>query len=290
MKKDMERECKDFSLTNLHFEARREFDLNDKNTKKKELPIRQDDDDPRLGVSCAQRLAGEDLMKPERVRQQKLAQASWIEQQKFEKTIIAAQKGREDGIFSQQVKDITKLRDEMEENEAALRREMQQAHQSSYLQAAREALELKKNAQGEIDEANAHELDFHGSDPFLNETGPTHLEDGRVRRAEYKGSTREQRAEVAGMMLAQADQNADRKDQERYEDQCIAHGAERVRQQLVGIERQKQRTRRQMAEQIAQENRALHAQQQATKKHLDKNVYTNAPTDAFWSQFGGSSR
>merc|ERR1712078_670834 len=101
---------------------------------------------------------------------------------------------------------------------------MQQAHQSSYLQAAREALELKKNAQGEIDEANAQELDFHGSDPFLNETGPTHLEDGRVRRAEYKGSTREQ---------------------------------------LAAIERQKQRTRRQMAEQIAQENRALHAQQQA---------------------------
>jgi len=76
IKRGMEQEAKEFSIKNLHFEARREFDLNDPNAKKKDVPARIGDDDPRCGPASLQKFAGEDLMKRQREVQQQKAQAS----------------------------------------------------------------------------------------------------------------------------------------------------------------------------------------------------------------------
>merc|ERR1719487_2900313 len=106
-RRDQEIACKEFSLQHLHAEARETFDINDPLAKRKGIPARVGDDDTRCGPSSMQRFSGEDLMKDERVRQQRAAMVSTIEQQKFEKAILA--KRVNDGGFGVQVEEITAL-------------------------------------------------------------------------------------------------------------------------------------------------------------------------------------
>lgn len=289
IRRSMERECKDFSITNLHFEARREFDLNDRQSKKKDLPPRVGDSDPRCGPASMQQFAGEDLMKRERVRQQQVAQASWVEQQTFEKAMLSIAGKDEDAAFAKQVKEISTLRDEMEASEGGLRKEMLRAHQLHNLQRADVEAEVRKTIKLSGSLEDKAELEHHAQDPFLNETAPSHMENGRVIKGAYKGSTRSERTEVASIQRAQAVDAHAHKQMDRHEDVSFGQNFEQTRRQLVGLEREKQRNRRAIMEQVAQENRLLASQQTAEKQQL-KNVYTNSPSAEFFSQFGKSTR
>merc|ERR1719335_1944654 len=106
IKRGMEKEAKEYSLQHLHFQARNEFDLNDPNAKKKDVPARIGDDDPRCGPASLQKFGGEDLMKRQREVQQQKSQASWIEQQIFEKTMVAQIEQDASDDFAVQVEGI----------------------------------------------------------------------------------------------------------------------------------------------------------------------------------------
>jgi len=66
----------------------------------------------RCGAASMQKFSGEDLMKDERVRQQRAAMVSTIEQQKYEKAMLTkkAKEQERDGAFAMQVEEITALR------------------------------------------------------------------------------------------------------------------------------------------------------------------------------------
>merc|ERR1711998_418117 len=89
--------------------------------------------------------------------------------------------------------------------------------------------------------ADAAELQFHAEDTFLNETAPTHLACGRVRRDAYKGSTRAERIQVKEQLQAQAVENGDRRFAEKCDDHIFNNQTEQTRRQLVAMEREKQR-------------------------------------------------
>merc|ERR1712193_243580 len=93
------------------------------------------DDDPRLGPASMQKFGGEDLMKDERIRQQRLAQVGFIEQQKFEKKMLTLCK--DDG-FAATVEEVTSLRNEIEEKEMNLRMELQRTQHGENLAQAKE--------------------------------------------------------------------------------------------------------------------------------------------------------
>ncbi|VDL59907.1 unnamed protein product [Hymenolepis diminuta] len=61
--------------------SRREFDLNDPDALKKELPARISDDDPRCGVSSLQKFVGEDLTKKSRDKLQQQQMSTWFDKQ-----------------------------------------------------------------------------------------------------------------------------------------------------------------------------------------------------------------
>ncbi|KAM3187875.1 hypothetical protein ACTXT7_001471, partial [Hymenolepis weldensis] len=61
--------------------SRREFDLNDPDALKKELPARISDDDPRCGVSSLQKFVGEDLTKKSRDKLQQQQMSAWFDKQ-----------------------------------------------------------------------------------------------------------------------------------------------------------------------------------------------------------------
>merc|ERR1719453_2359832 len=125
-RREHEMGCKEYSLQQLNFQSRREYDLNDPLAKRKGQPARVGDDDPRCGAASMQKFSGEDLMKEERTRQQRAAMVSFIEQQKFEKTLMTRRNDDGGGEFAKQCEQITNLRNEIEANEVFLRKELQQ--------------------------------------------------------------------------------------------------------------------------------------------------------------------
>merc|ERR1712227_143539 len=56
------------------------------------------------------------------------------------------------------------------------------------------------------------------------------------------------------------------------------------------LERQEARLRRELAKQQAEENLRLAAEQNQRYEYINKEVYTNKPTGAFFEQFNRSSR
>lgn len=284
------KEAKEFSLQNLHYEARREFDLNDPNAKKKDVPARIGDDDPRCGPSSLQKFGGEDLMKRHREMVQQKAQASWVEQQIFEKTMAAQAQQEESDDFAVQVSGITQLRTEIEQKEEGLRKELQKAQQLHNLHKARENEGVKKMGASQDNHLNGMEMNHHATDPFLNETIPYHNANGRIKRDMYKGSDRSERIEVASLQKSQVQEKQDKKFNDMSTSAAFEAQTEMTRRQLVAMEREKQRTRRAMAEQISQENRKAHEEHYDRQKHLTTVVYTNQPHDDFFAQFGTSTR
>merc|ERR1719203_2368380 len=113
-RRQVEKECKEYSLQNLHLAARREFDLNDPKAITRSLPERVGDEDPRCGPSSMQQFNGEDILRGERKRQQQLATRDAIEQQKFEKEMLRRHGDNGDAAYVQAVKDIGDLRNEIE--------------------------------------------------------------------------------------------------------------------------------------------------------------------------------
>ncbi|ENN81903.1 hypothetical protein YQE_00424, partial [Dendroctonus ponderosae] len=83
--KKLQKEIETFRKNFQKPEDRREFDLNDPNGIKKQLPCRLHDDDPRLGPSSAQKFEGEDLSNEERLKLQKVQIKAWLGQQLIER-------------------------------------------------------------------------------------------------------------------------------------------------------------------------------------------------------------
>jgi len=283
-----ETHCKEYSMQNLHFESRKEFDINDPKVVRKGVPARVGDNDPRCGPASMQRFAGEDLMGDERKKHMQLEMRHFLEQQKFEKAILNADTG-EMKAYAKEMEELGHLRGEMEDEEKLLRGDLQKSHQSNILdQAAADA--ERRNRETELEmERNDKELDFHSKDHFLQETAPHMMPSGRIIRDAFKGSTREEREMVAQRLQDQAGKQDMLRQQERFEDHMFAKQTEQTRKQMLTMEREKSRMKRAMAEQMARENQAAAVSQKDKLKKLDQ-LYTNEYRPEFFEQFGVGAR
>ena len=84
-RKQINREIVEFRERHQRVEDRREFDIFDPDSKRKDIPARESDDDPRLTVSGLQLFQGEDLNSPARIKMQKEQSRAWYQQQMAEK-------------------------------------------------------------------------------------------------------------------------------------------------------------------------------------------------------------
>jgi len=287
-KREAEVACKEVSLATLGFDSRSTYDLNDPLAKRKGIPARVGDDDPRCGPSSLQKFSGEDLMKEERTRQQRAAMVSFIEQQKFEKVMMTRRNDDGGGEFAQQCAQITELRNEIEQNEVFLRKELQEKQMEDNMYQAEMNENRRKGLCKMNMDANDRELEFHSTDKFLNEKAPSHF-NNRVIRDAYKGSSREERVQVAEEQRQQRVEKSFDNAVGGHDDRQFANTVESTRKQLVAMERDKARQRRALREQQAQDNLALAQEQAANKKHFNK-LYTNEFSPDFFEQFGNGCR
>jgi len=287
-KREAEIACKEVSLATNGFDSRSTYDLNDPLAKRKGIAARVGDDDPRCGPSSMQKFSGEDLMKEERTRQQRAAMVSFIEQQKFEKVMMTRRNDDGGGEFAQQCAQIAALRNEIEENEVFLRKELQQKQmEDNIFQATANENQRKGLMRANMDK-NQEELQFHATDKFLNEKAPSHF-NNRVIRDAYKGSSREERVQVAEEQRQQRVEKSFDNAVGGHDDRQFANTVESTRKQLVAMERDKARQRRALREQLSQDNQMLSMEQAANKKHFNK-LYTNEFSPDFFQQFGNGCR
>mmetsp|Transcript_1708 Transcript_1708/g.3757 ORF Transcript_1708/g.3757 Transcript_1708/m.3757 type:complete len:436 (+) Transcript_1708:79-1386(+) len=287
---DTEKAAKDFSLTHLSFEKRREFDLNDPKAVIKDTAARLGDDDPRCGPASLQQFNGEDLLKHERERQQKLAMVHALEQQIFEKKMLRKLNGDGDPEIAAQNRELVRLQNEIEANDAAYKRDVLGQYQEGLKQAMLENNERKHAEAMYNQDLNQQELDFHGRDEFLNETRANRRPDGKLSKDSYKGSTREERVQVFADQISQCQDNAANRAHEGMTDAALNRQAEFTRKQLVMMEREKQRMKRAMAMEIASHNQSMLAQQKETATQLGRDAHRNKITPDFFEQFGTGTR
>merc|ERR1719482_305350 len=136
--------------------------------------------DPRCGPASMQQFGGEDLMKEERVRQQKAAMVNYIEQQRFEKAVLAEQgDGKE---FVAEAAEIQALRCELEDNEMNLQKDRRRQVRDYNKATEAEQLDRRRRELAQNASANAAEIDFNVNGPLLSENSQRYKKSGQVVR------------------------------------------------------------------------------------------------------------
>ena len=115
-------------------DARREWDLYDPDSKKKDKPARVSDEDPRCGIASLQKFDGEDLNNKARTKFQEEQRRAWAEQQMREKRQAEENQKAADRLYELKMKELDQRAMELEQAEEACRKAIKQA-QADYNQA-----------------------------------------------------------------------------------------------------------------------------------------------------------
>ncbi|XP_069759669.1 RIB43A-like with coiled-coils protein 2 isoform X2 [Narcine bancroftii] len=203
----------EFRLCYQKPETRREFDLNDPQALKKDVPTRISDTDPRCTVSSIQKFTGEDLNQQERIKCQQEQIREWsLEQQKELKNALEDQK------FANRLYDKNRIAldqraCELQQMQEEMRRAVTIATKDFNRAQATERLARQKLEKQHEQEDNLNEIENHLHSDLLTENpkqavsafGPNHV---IVHR--WKGMTQDQ---VDHLILQQKQQIQEKKEQ-----------------------------------------------------------------------------
>jgi len=282
-----------FNQTELARDKRREWDLNDPLAKKKELPARVGDMDPRMSVSNLQAFHGEDLTHAHRVKVQQQEIKAWMDEAT---ALKAAQKAREramDDAFARQAIEIDQMKSGLEATcrSAATMNAVAQAEYNLAMAAAkreREAAMQKAELQDNVVEIQANlASDLLTENPAV---GRSFVAPNRLRPDHYKGMAPDEQAAFRDALTLQSHQKAALAEMQKQEKQASEAAMEYDRLQGAYQDAQVASMRAMMRKKIQQDNLKLQEQQFASKVFLKKNVYTNSIDTSFYDQFGTSSR
>ncbi|KER32698.1 hypothetical protein T265_01371 [Opisthorchis viverrini] len=231
------RSLNEFRALHQQPDSRREFDLYDPEALKKDRPARVSDDDPRCGVASMQKFEGEDLNGQARKQYQQEQAQNWLERQIEERR-----------------------RAEAARNEA-----------ESALKIEEEQRKLQKAKQEQDDNmteiCNAIYSDFLTENPAqaISAFGPHRYVPDR-----YKGMPPEQKADIVKTQQKQILERERLKAEEKMRD--AEWDAQRLKSAKLGLllERELDRTTKQLKRQLAEENLKLALDQKAFQEYLDR--------------------
>lgn len=150
--REMNRALNEFRSLHQQPDARREWDLQDPDSLKKDKPARVNDDDPRCGPASIQKFDGEDLNSQARRKYQQEQIREWSIQQQHEKNLARMQQNMANKLYDFKQMELDQRARELQQAEEECRRAI-----NSAVKDYNEAL------QREIDQRNAikkmHEQD-----------------------------------------------------------------------------------------------------------------------------------
>lgn len=274
-------------------EDRREFDLNDPQFLKKQLPARFRDDDPRCGISSAQKFEGEDLLSEERLKIQREQIRAWLDQQVNER--VSAQKERKDAEEAYQAAMIARDKRALElehlEKECKKRLELACLRYNKALADEKEMHNKHKLLEEQHD--NIAEMYNMMTSDMLTENpdvAQSSLGSSRQIGYLYKGMSEEQKRQFRVDQLKQIEENKlRRKLEERLERefQDYMNGMQRA---VAFVDQEQAKMDKRALQELAEENRKMGEEQKNHREYLNKIVYSNKPTAAYFDQFNRGTR
>jgi len=283
----LEEQTKAYSKTHISAADRREADIEHPPV----MPAARSAEAEPCGVASAQVFCGEDMGKLARVKIQQRQQRDWYEQQCFEKEMRNAAEQDGQTMFTEMNDASASLRKEMEEGEKHTRKDLEMSRQLYNQSMASGNANQRAEQFGFDEQARADEQDFMKSSHLLNEDTPFFGFGGKILKADFKGQlSPDALDDMINLRESQVIENMHKKASEKREEQNYARHAEGIRQNLIAGQRDNQRTRRQMMQQMVRENQAVAAVKKS-KEVMQKTVmHTNQCADEFWTQFGTHTR
>ncbi|AYU76752.1 flagellar protofilament ribbon protein-like protein [Leishmania donovani] len=277
-----EKELQDYRQTFQKKEMGREWDLNDPEARRKELPARIGDDDPRNGPSSLQKFEGEDLDYAARRAAQQRQQRQWAQQQVNEKLAKKWMEQERDRAFDDRNEEVNHRLYEVEQKVAEQRRLMEKNgadfNRALAEQQRREAVRAKE----EDTRLGLQEMAYQMDSDFLNERETVVSElGGSVMAERYKGMSEKQKT------LLRAGQDEQLRELRRrrlleVEEQRQWSLQENMQLRMANaLDRQRERERRAEREQLA-ETHKMQAQAAAKRKAQLDELYKNAVDEDYF--------
>ncbi|NWV66609.1 RIBC2 protein, partial [Malurus elegans] len=247
-------------------ETRREFDLNDPQALKKDLPARVSDDDPRCSESGMQKFEGEDINSEKRKKFQQEQLREWsLQQQKDVKNALADQKFEDDLYDKFRIELDRKIMEEQRKEEESRRIICTATKNFNKIQAAeldyKNELEKAQKIKDDMDEITSL---LRGD--LLNENPEQAI--GRsgkhpVLVDRWKGMTQEQLMAIREAQKEQVQEKLRVREQERRTDAEWDRQRLQAARTLLLFERQQQRENRVHRQDLDDVNAVLSEEQKA---------------------------
>ncbi|XP_066919480.1 RIB43A-like with coiled-coils protein 2 [Clytia hemisphaerica] len=291
--KALEKSTNEFRKEHQRPEDRREFDIYDPDGKKKDTPARVSDDDPRCGISSLQKFLGEDLNEKARKKLQQEQNREWFTSQMNERAQEDANRGQADRLHELKSIEMDQRAMDLARAEDECRDAVNMATKEYNLALARER-KSKENADRQKElEDNLTEISNHVNGDMLTENpavAQSAFGSHRVISDRWKGMSPTQVNDVLQTQHQQVEENMRKRDEANKQEEEWNENMLRNARAAVMMERQQERTRKELLRQQALENQRLAGEQKAKLDDINKNVYTNQPTAAYFMQFNTSSR
>lgn len=274
-------------------EDRRDYDLYDPETLKKSLPSRVDDDDPSLGPASAQKFEGEDRNLRERLKVQREQMRWWIQRQKEEREAVEKARRDTEEAYQEVVLSRDKRAMMLARMEEECRRRLNEAT-ATFNRALAEEQQQRRHCEAIQDEEDKKaEIYNHVTGDFLTEAreqaestrGPY-----RPLADRYKGMTADELKVFRDAQLEQMEEIRKIKLQEKNMNEDWDHLMNSHLQAAYSYEHELNKKKSELNKKIAEENLQLAEQQKLHQEYLNRVIYRNQPTAAFYEQFNKGTR
>ncbi|CAM6032077.1 unnamed protein product, partial [Sphagnum compactum] len=236
---------------------------------------------------------GEDLFSNERKRAQINQQKAWLEQQMKERNDTIEERQAAERLQQEALIAREKHALELAQNERMEKLElMASINAFNKNLAVEQANQRRLKYQQEQDDNLAEQLNHITSDILTESPDAEKSSFGshRIVPYSYRRMNPGQVDELKNGQIQQFKEiKQDKADQETVQQQwdIMANNFTRT---MTLVERDEMRKRREMLSKIRQENQDLADEQQRSKKHIDKVIYTNVPNEAYYQMFNTTSR
>lgn len=291
--RELRRAQNEFRSLHQQPDARREWDLQDPDSLKKDKPARVNDEDPRCGPASLQKFDGEDLNSLARQKFQQEQLREWSLQQQHEKNVSNMQQKMADKLYDFKQMELDRRAQELQAAEEECRRAINTAvkdyndalkRETDQKKAIRKMQEQDDNMT-EIGNTIFSDMMTENPDQAISQFGPN-----RVVPDRWKGMSAEQLEQIRRKQLEQIEDKRRLLEMERLENDEF--DKRRLIEAKAGIiaERQLERKERDLAQKLWDENKRLDYEQKSHQDYLKSTVYTNQPTAAYFMQFNTSTR
>ncbi|KAJ8301340.1 hypothetical protein KUTeg_020825 [Tegillarca granosa] len=291
--RELNKALNEFRYMHQQPDSRREFDLYDPDYLKKDKPARVSDDDPRCGISSLQKFDGEDLNNKARRKYQQEQLREWSTEQADEKGQAKKNQDQADRLYELKMRELDQRAMELQKAEEDCRRAINEATKDYNLALAREREERERLQKQQEHDDNMTELSNHVFGDVLTENpavAQSAFGPHRVITDRWKGMSPQELEDIRRKQeLQRQEKERLRQEQELREKEFDRQRVANARAAML-LEREQARKQAELERQQAEENRRLAREQKAHLDFMDKEVYTNEPTAAYFMQFNTTTR